>query len=164
MSLSGITDEIASVGGFQEISQLAIPNHQENRGWRGDFSSLCQERNSRRPSLKFNELIRVMDTAKRQRLEAAGWSIGDASDFLELSPEEATYIELKLALSKRLKQLRLSKQLSQQALAQRIKSSQSRVAKMEAGDPSVSLDLLVRALLSTGATTQELAEAIALGN
>jgi DNA-binding XRE family transcriptional regulator len=101
-----------------------------------------------------------MDAAKRQRLEAAGWSIGNASDFLGLSPEEATYIELKLALSKRLKQLRLSKQLSQEALAKRIKSSQSRVAKMEAGDPSVSLDLLVRALLSTGATAQDLAEAI----
>jgi DNA-binding XRE family transcriptional regulator len=104
-----------------------------------------------------------MDAAKRQRLEAAGWSIGDASDFLELSSEESTYIELKLALSKRLKQLRLSKQLSQQTLAERIKSSQSRVAKMEAGDPSVSLDLLVRALLCIGATTQELADAIALG-
>lgn len=101
-----------------------------------------------------------MDAAKRQRLEAAGWSIGNASDFLGLSPEEATYIELKLSLSKRLKQLRLSKQLSQHALAKRIKSSQSRVAKMEAGDPSVSLDLLVRALLCTGATAQDLAEAI----
>ena len=101
-----------------------------------------------------------MDATKRQRLEAAGWSIGNASEFLSLSPEEATYIELKLALSKRLKQLRLSKQLSQEALAKQIKSSQSRVAKMEAGDPSVSLDLLVRAFLSTGATAQDLAEAI----
>ncbi len=101
-----------------------------------------------------------MDSVKRQRLEAAGWSVGDASYFLGLSPEEAAFIELKLALSKRLKQQRSSQQLTQQALAQRIKSSQSRVAKMEAGDPSVSLDLLVRTLLSAGATAQDIAEAI----
>lgn len=95
-----------------------------------------------------------------QRLEAAGWTVGNASDFLGLSPEETAFIELKLALSKRLKQQRESQQLTQQALAKRIKSSQSRVAKMEAGDPSVSLDLLVRTLLSAGATAQDIAEAI----
>ena len=108
----------------------------------------------------FNGAGFVMDPAKRQRLEAAGWTVGDASDFLGLSPEEAAFIELKLALSKRLKQQRESQQLTQEALAKRIKSSQSRVAKMEAGDPSVSLDLLVRTLLSVGATAQDIAEAI----
>jgi predicted XRE-type DNA-binding protein len=108
----------------------------------------------------FNGAGFVMDPAKRQRLEAAGWTVGDASDFLELSPEETAFIELKLALSKAIKQQRESQQLTQQALAKRIKSSQSRVAKMEAGDPSVSLDLLVRTLLSAGATVQDIAEAI----
>jgi DNA-binding XRE family transcriptional regulator len=82
-----------------------------------------------------------MEPAKRQRLEAVGWTVGDASDFLGLSPEEAAFIELKLALSRCLKQHRESQQLTQQALAKQIKSSQSRVAKMEAGNPSVSLDL-----------------------
>jgi len=101
-----------------------------------------------------------MDVAKRQRLEAAGWSIGGVDEFLGLSPQEATFIEMKLALSKAIKQLRINQQLSQQDLAQKIKSSQSRVAKMEAGDPSVSLDLLVRTLLSTGATRQDIAQAI----
>lgn len=101
-----------------------------------------------------------MNPEKRQRLEAAGWSIGDASDFLGLSPEEAAFIELKLALSKAIKQQRESQKLTQQALAKRIKSSQSRVAKMEAGDPSVSLDFLIRTLLSAGATAQDIAEAI----
>ena len=108
----------------------------------------------------FNGAGFVMDSAKRQRLESAGWTVGDASDFLGLGAEEAAFIELKLALSKRLKQQRESQQLTQQALAQRIKSSQSRVAKMEAGDPSVSIDLLIRTLLSTGATVQDIAEAI----
>ncbi len=102
-----------------------------------------------------------MDTAKRQRLEAAGWRVGTAADFLGMLPEEAAFVELKLALSKRLKQTRISQNLSQQALAEKIKSSQSRVAKMESGDPSTSVDLLVRALLSTGATARDIAEAIA---
>jgi DNA-binding XRE family transcriptional regulator len=108
----------------------------------------------------FNGAGFVTEQAKRQRLEAAGWTVGNASDFLGLSPEETAFIGLKLALSKRLKQQRESQQLTQQALAKRIKSSQSRVAKMEAGDPSVSLDLLVRTLRSAGATAQDIAEAI----
>jgi ribosome-binding protein aMBF1 (putative translation factor) len=101
-----------------------------------------------------------METAKRKRLEAAGWSVGSATDFLKLSPEEAAFVELKLRLSESLKRRRQSKKLSQAALAKKIKSSQSRVAKMEAGDPSVSLDLLIRALLAIGATRNDLARVL----
>lgn len=101
-----------------------------------------------------------MDRAKRQRLEAAGWTIGTVEEFLGLSPEETAFIEMKLALSKAIKQNRISQQMTQQELAQRIKSSQSRVAKMESGDPSASLDLLVRTLLTFGATRQDIAEVI----
>jgi DNA-binding XRE family transcriptional regulator len=102
-----------------------------------------------------------MDAIKRQRLEAAGWRVGDAADFLELSAEEIAFIEMKLSLIKRLKQLRLSQNLSQQSLAKKIKSSQSRVAKIEAGDPSVSLDLMVRTMLALGASREDVALAIA---
>ena len=101
-----------------------------------------------------------MDTIKRQRLEAAGWRVGTAEDFLELSPAESELIELKLALSQKLKEIRENHKLSQEALAQRMASSQSRVAKIEAGDPSVSLDLIFRALFSSGATRSEVAEVI----
>ena len=101
-----------------------------------------------------------MEAAKRKRLEAAGWSVGSATDFLKLSPEEAAFVELKLRLSESLKRRRQSKRLSQAALAKKIKSSQSRVAKMEAGDPSVSLDLLIRALLAIGATRNDLARVL----
>ena len=101
-----------------------------------------------------------MEAAKRKRLEAAGWSVGSATDFLKLSPEEAAFVELKLRLSESLKRRRLSKRLSQAALAKKIKSSQSRVAKMEASDPSVSLDLLIRALLAIGATRNDLARVL----
>ncbi len=105
-----------------------------------------------------------MDEKKRQLLEASGWRVGTAEDFLELSPAESEFVEIKLALSQKLKEIRTSQQLSQQALAKRMNSSQSRIAKMEAGDPSVSIDLLVRALCSTGATRKDVAQAILCGN
>jgi DNA-binding XRE family transcriptional regulator len=101
-----------------------------------------------------------MDRTKKKRLEAKGWKIGDAADFLSLSPEEAAYVELKLSFSQNLKELRQEKRLTQAQLAKMIRSSQSRVAKMEAGDPTVSLDLLVRSLLALGTSKRELARAI----
>lgn len=104
-----------------------------------------------------------MEKSKRKRLEEAGWSIGSAQDFLGLSDEEAAFVELKLSLSERLRERRTEQGLTQAELAQRIGSSQSRVAKMEASDPSVSLDLLVRGLLAIGATRRDIAAAIAAG-
>jgi predicted XRE-type DNA-binding protein len=100
----------------------------------------------------------MMKTAKKRRLESKGWKFGDTREFLNLSAEEAAYVELKLALSKNLQALRRQKKMTQEELARRLKSSQSRVAKMEAGDPSVSVDLLVRSLLALGASRKHLAE------
>lgn len=102
-----------------------------------------------------------MKTAKRQRMEAKGWKIGNSTEFLGLSSEEAAYVELKLALSKNLQAIRKEKNLTQQELARLLKSSQSRIAKMEAGDPSVSLDLLVRSLLGLGASRKTLSRILA---
>ena len=101
-----------------------------------------------------------METDKRKKLEKAGWKIGSVKDFLDLSPEEAVYIEMKLALSQSLKQRRLQKKLSQVAFAAQIDSSQSRVAKMEAGDPSVSIDLILKSLLALGASKKDVARII----
>lgn len=99
-----------------------------------------------------------MNTTKKKRLEAKGWKVGTPADFLNLSPEEAAYVELKLTLSKNLQEYRRNKKLTQDELARLLKSSQSRIAKMEAGDPSVSLDLLVRSLLALGASKKHLAQ------
>ena len=101
-----------------------------------------------------------MDAAKRARLEAAGFRVGTVSDFLGLSREENELIELRMALSGELKRHRLVLGLSQAALARRLGSSQSRVAKMEAGDPGVSLDLMIRALILTGASRSDLGRII----
>ena len=101
-----------------------------------------------------------MDEKKRQKLDQGGWKVGSTEEFLELSPEEANYIELKLTLASSLREMRTSKNMTQADLAALLKSSQSRVAKMEAGDPTVSLDLLVRSLLSLGLTRETLARLI----
>jgi DNA-binding XRE family transcriptional regulator len=101
-----------------------------------------------------------MQKTKRKRLERAGWRVGTAAEFLDLAPEEVGLIEMRLALSASLKARRLKQGLSQQALASRLASSQSRIAKMEAGDPSVSIDLLIRALLAIGAAPRDIARAI----
>jgi predicted XRE-type DNA-binding protein len=102
-----------------------------------------------------------MEITKRQKLEAAGWKVGSVAEFLDLSPEEEAIIEIRLSLSKSLKQLRKKQELSQQKLAESINSSQSRVAKMEAADRSVSIDLLIKSLLALGATREDIATAIA---
>jgi DNA-binding XRE family transcriptional regulator len=99
-----------------------------------------------------------MRTARQKRLEAKGWKVGSTADFLGLSSQEATFIEMKLALSKALQELRKGKGLTQQQLAQILDSSQSRVAKMEGANPSVSLDLLVRSLLALGASRETVAK------
>lgn len=102
-----------------------------------------------------------MEKTKRKRLEKKGWRIGSAAEFLDLTPEENRYIELKLALGEHLKKRRRSRRLSQETLAKLLSSSQSRVAKMESADPSVSLDLLVRSLLALGSSEKDLAKVIA---
>jgi ribosome-binding protein aMBF1 (putative translation factor) len=94
---------------------------------------------------------------KRRSLEARGWKVGSAQEFLGLSAIEAEYIDLRLRLADGLKKKRLSKGVTQMELAKRMRSSQSRVAKMEAGDDSVSLDLIVRSILCLGTTRNELA-------
>ena len=92
-----------------------------------------------------------MHAGKRKKLDAAGYTVGDAADFLGLSPEEAAVIDMKVKLSKQLVELRKKARISQGALAKLIGSSQSRVAKMEACDPSVSMDLMFKSAFALGA-------------
>ena len=87
--------------------------------------------------------------------------MGEATDFLELTKEETAFVDLKVALAGSLKKRRQSKRWTQTQLANAIGSSQPRVAKMEAADSSVSVDLLIKALLTMGATRRDLAKVIA---
>ena len=102
-----------------------------------------------------------MNTKTKKNLEAGGWITGDAKDFLELTDAEAAFIEMKLALAADLRARRIEKHLNQTQVARLIGSSQSRVAKMEAADPSVSVDLLIRSILKLGARRRDLAKVVA---
>ncbi len=102
-----------------------------------------------------------MDKTTKKKLEAAGWKTGSTQAFLELTDAEAAFIDMKLALAADLRSRRLQRHLNQTQVARLIGSSQSRVAKMEAADPSVSVDLLIRSLLKLGAERRDVAKAVA---
>ena len=102
-----------------------------------------------------------MDRMRRRTLESAGWRVGTPEEFLNLTEAETAFIEMKLALANGLRGLRLERSQTQAEVAETIGSSQSRVAKMEAADPSVSLDLLIRGLLRLGADAEFVATLVA---
>lgn len=102
-----------------------------------------------------------MDARKRKRLVSAGWRVGTTADFLGLTKDEVALIDMRHDLSFFVRTARRRSRMSQAALADRLGSSQSRVAKLEAGDPSVSLDLIVRAAIAAGGTRAEVAKALA---
>jgi len=102
-----------------------------------------------------------MDERKRRRLESAGWVVGTVEDFLGLTPDELAYIDMSLALSRMLKEWREQARITKQALARKLKATPSHVSKMEDADPSITIDMLVRALLVAGATPEEIGRAFA---
>ena len=101
-----------------------------------------------------------MNKEKQKKLENKGWKVTTVAEFLELTPAEESIIEIKLALSKALKEYRQKANLTQTEAAKKLKTSQSRLAKMEAGDRTVSLDLLIMSLFSLGIDKKKLAEII----
>jgi len=101
-----------------------------------------------------------MKPAKRKRLESKGWKVGTVEEFLDLADDEASMIDIRLRLGRALRVERERRSLTQTQLGRKLGSSQSRIAKMESGDPSVSLDLLVRSLLKLGARSDDVARHI----
>lgn len=102
----------------------------------------------------------TVDKRKQDKLEKAGWRVGSTAEFLQLSNEEALLVEMRLNLSRALRARRIALHLSQAALAKRLGSSQSRIAKMEAADSTVSIDLILRGLLGLGASPGDVAKAL----
>lgn len=97
-----------------------------------------------------------MKTSKKKKLEAAGWKVGTTAEFLGLSDAEEMLVNMKVALAKQVKAMRQEKKMTQQRLAKLIGSSQSRIAKLETADRSVSMELLIRSLASMGATRAQI--------
>jgi DNA-binding XRE family transcriptional regulator len=101
-----------------------------------------------------------MDKAKQNKLEAKGWKVGDIDEFLGLDKAEMAIVEMKFALAKAIIEKRKKTKLTQGQMAKAIGSSQSRVAKIEHADPTVSIELMLKSLLSMGTTTKEIAKTI----
>jgi DNA-binding XRE family transcriptional regulator len=106
----------------------------------------------------------TMQTVKRRKLQQSGWAVGDADELLGLTAEERALVDLRLRLASGLRVQRAQRRLTQGELAKAVRSSQSRVAKMEAGDPTVSIDLLVRSLIALGASRTDLGRLISARN
>lgn len=102
-----------------------------------------------------------MKAARIRKLEAAGFKVGSADEYLGLSTEESALVSLRLSVAAAVRRRRLQSNCSQAELARRIGSSQSRIAKLEAAEPDVSLDLLFRAFFATGANRRDLTKILA---
>ena len=117
-----------------------------------------EQRQTSIPVLQFTNLNQLIDSKKQKQLARKGWVVTTAADFLDLTSEESAYIELKLLLSQSLRERRKVRQLSQGVVAESIGASQLSVSKTAQTDPAVSLDLLVRSLLSLGVTPEEIGQ------
>ena len=127
------------------------------------MSGRCQVKRTdlSRTRSKVTMVLRQMNSATLAKLDKAVFKVGTADEFLGLTEAESTLVTIRLALADDLKKRRLKVGLSQVALARQLKSSRSRVAKMEAADPTVSVDLLLKAILTIGVKPRELATAFA---
>ena len=102
-----------------------------------------------------------MDAEQRAKMEAMGYAVvDDAADWLELTEVERQIVDVRLRLGREIRRRRTEAGLSQAQLAERIGSSQSRVAKAEGTAPGVAIDLMMRAFFAAGGTVDELARAI----
>ena len=102
-----------------------------------------------------------MEKTKKKKIENKGWKVGDIDQFLGLDSAEMAIVEMKIALAKTLIEKRKQSKITQINMAKLIGSSQSRVAKIEKGDSTVSLELMLKSLFSLGATKKEIAKVIA---
>jgi len=102
-----------------------------------------------------------MNNDKKKRIEAAGWKVGSVDEFFNLTPEESAIVDMRFNLAKALYEKRQNLHISQSALAKRVKTTQPRIALVEKGAASVSLDFMVRSLLAVGASKKEIAVAMA---
>ena len=104
--------------------------------------------------------MKTSKDVKKKTTAVTGWVEGSVQDFLQLSDADMEFVETRLAASRLLKATRQAKKLTQQVAASKLHTSQSRLAKMEAGDSSVSLDLLFRSLFSLGVSRKDLLRAL----
>jgi len=101
-----------------------------------------------------------MDILKKHKIEAKGWKVGDVDEFLGLDKADMAIVEMKVALALAIVAKRKQCHWTQLEMAKAMKSSQSRIAKIEHADPTVSMELMLRYLFTLGVTRQEVAQVL----
>jgi len=102
-----------------------------------------------------------MDSKTRAMLEAKGWRVGSAREFLGASVAQENFVNTRLNLRRAMIEARKAHGLTQEKLADAMGTTQSRVAQIENGDPSTSVDLMLRALYVMGLSRRDVADAVA---
>ena len=98
-----------------------------------------------------------MDKERIKKLEKVGWKMGDFGDAFDLTPEDRTFVEMRLAAAREVDRLREEQGVSQRELARRLGTKQPTVSRMLRTPATSTLDSLVRALLALGATPKKIA-------
>ncbi len=94
------------------------------------------------------------------RHQAAGYRVTDAADWLGLTPQERTLVNMRVSLALEVERLRKESHLTQKALAAKIGAKQSGVARMLGSLASATIDSLIKTLLALGATPRRIAALI----
>ena len=106
---------------------------------------------------------KIMDPKQKAFLEAAGIPVGNKVEFLGLSPAQEAVVEVKVRLSYALRRARKAQGLTQAALARQMGVPQQTVARLESIHKSISVDMLMRALVTAGVSLEAIADEIARG-
>lgn len=101
-----------------------------------------------------------MDAKKRKALEAAGFRVGTVAEFLGLTPEEERLVELRVSLGRAVRHRRERADLTQQQLAERARTTQPRIAKIESAAGGVTLDRMFAALFAAGGSMRDLVDLV----
>ena len=97
-----------------------------------------------------------MDTQTLKRLQDAGFVPTTITAFLELSPAEEAFVETKVRFTALLKQTRLERGWTQAQLAKELGTRQQMIARAERGGDSITIDFLLRALVTLNLSLTDL--------
>ena len=101
-----------------------------------------------------------MKAKKKKALELAGYKMTDSVEWLELSPEEEAIVKIRVNFAMEIDRVCKERGITQQALAEKIGTRQSGVARMLNNPSKVTIDSLIKTLLVLGTPSKRIAALI----
>ncbi len=95
-----------------------------------------------------------------KRRKGTTWVETDVQELLDLSAQDLVIVEFRAALALALQQARKRQKLTQETAAKTIGTSQAQVARMEAGQSSITIDRLIKALIALGVSRPTIVKAL----